>query len=452
MTAPSPVATSPDRVRHRAAVIGLTVTLVLIAAAIAIPLLTGWEVRAGKLAPLHSIFVARVGPGTPLAILLAVLAVIYAPRVVHLPWRRLLAVVYGYGVAWMVALATVYGVEGLGGILDNRTEYLGTARAVTDFAETLRIYIDHIPIDSPDNWPVHIAGHPPGALLFFVVLVRLGLGSALASGIVITLIAGTTALAVMSTARRFGAEDLARRAAPFLTIGPAALWMCVSADAMFAAVAAWATFLLAVAATSARLWVQIAAGLGSGVLYGSCVMMSYGLPLLGILAITVLILGRSWRPFPFAVAGAVAVVGAFAVAGFAWWEALPVLSERYWDGIASDRPGAYWTWANLAAVAISAGPLVGAGIAVAVVEVVRRDDVDRAAARRVAWLALAGVGMCIAATLSQMSRAEVERIWLPFVPWMLLATALLPERWRRAGLIGQAAFAIVVQTLFYTRW
>jgi hypothetical protein len=285
-----------------------------------------------------------------------------------------------------------------------------------------------------------------------VVLVRLGLGSAIASGIVITLIAGTTALAVMATARRFGAEDLARRAAPFLTIGPAALWMCVSADAMFAAVAAWATLLLAVAATSARLSVQAAAGLGAGVLYGSCVMMSYGLPLLGILAVTVLVLARSWRPFPFAVAGAVAVVGAFAVAGFAWWEALPVLRDRYWDGIASDRPGEYWTWANLAAVSISAGPLVGAGIAVAFVEVAHRGDAGRAAERRVAWLALAGLGMCIAATLSQMSRAEVERIWLPFVPWMLLGTALLPDRWRRAGLIGQAAFAIVVQTLFYTRW
>ena len=34
-----------------------------------------------------------------------------------------------------------------------------------------------IPIDAaPDNWPVHIAGHPPGALLFFVLLDRIGLG------------------------------------------------------------------------------------------------------------------------------------------------------------------------------------------------------------------------------------------------------------------------------------
>ena len=30
-----------------------------------------------------------------------------------------------------------------------------------------------------------------------------------------------------------------------------------------------------------------------------------------------------------------------------------------------------------------------------------------------------------------MSKGEVERIWLPFVPWLLIACALLPERWRR---------------------
>ncbi|WP_194411031.1 hypothetical protein [Microbacterium cremeum] len=447
------LAPDAERTRRRAARIGLAVTAVLVVAAMAVPAITGWEMRAGAFPPLHSIFVARVGPGTPAAILLAVVAAVYAPRAMRWPWRRLLVAVYGYGVAWMLSLATVYGIEGIGGILDHRTEYLATAREVTDFGETLRIYIDHIPLDSADNWPVHIAGHPPGALLFFVVLVALGLGTALAAGLVITLLAGTTAVAVMVTARRFGAEHYARRAAPFLAVGPAAIWMSVSADAMFAAVAAWATVLLAVAATSARFVVQSLAGLASGLLYGCCVMFSYGLPLLGLLAVTVLVLARAWRPLPFAVAGALLVVGAFAFAGFAWWEALPVLTERYWAGIARHRPGEYWTWANLAAVAICAGPWVGPGLAVAVTDAVTRGSAaDTRVRRKVALLALAGLAMCIAATLSQMSRAEVERIWLPFVPWMLLGTALLPERWRRTGLIVQASFAIVAQTLLYTRW
>jgi hypothetical protein len=46
----------------------------------------------------------------------------------------------------------------------------------------------------------------------------------------------------------------------------------------------------------------------------------------------------------------------------------------------------------------------------------------------------------------------VERIWLPFVPWLLLTTALLPERWRRWGLLLQVAWALAVQQLLYTSW
>ena len=59
---------------------------------------------------------------------------------------------------------------------------------------------------------------------------------------------------------------------------------------------------------------------------------------------------------------ALGVVLAFAALGFAWWDAYPVLRERYYDGIAADRPYSYWWWGNLAALAVSAGPLVGAGL------------------------------------------------------------------------------------------
>ena len=446
---PSPMVVGPTPTRSRRAMIGLISTLTLIVAAMAVPAVTGWEVRAGQFAPLHSIWVPRIGPGTPAAILLGAFAAVWAPRVATWSWGRLLATVYGSGVAWMLALATVDGVEGIGSILDDKTEYLQTARRVDDIGVFLRSYIAHIPLDSDDNWPVHLAGHPPGAALFFIGLVRIGLGDAILAGLVVTLIAGTTAIAVMLTARRLGAGRYARSAAPFLAVGPAAIWMCVSADAMFAACAAWATMLLAVSATTSRRRTQCLAGLGAGLLYGACAMFSYGLPLLGVLAVTVLALARSWRPVLWAAPAALSVVLVFAAAGFAWWEAFPVLRERYWAGIAQHRPGLYWTWANLAAVAVCAGPMVGAGLAVAVSDVRRKGNAGR---RAVAWLTLAGLGMCIAATLSQMSRAEVERIWLPFVPWMLLATGLLPARWRRAGLVVQIGFALAVQHLFFTRW
>ena len=167
-------------------------------------------------------------------------------------WPALLLAAFGTGLAWMLSLATVDGAEGLSAILETQYEYLRTARAVTDVGALLRDYIAHIPLDSPDNWPVHIAGHPPGAVLFFVALVQLGLGGGLAAGIVVTVVAATTPVAVLLALRRLGAETGARRAAPFLVLGPAAIWMSVSADAVFGAFGAWGLCALAFAATARR--------------------------------------------------------------------------------------------------------------------------------------------------------------------------------------------------------
>ncbi len=145
---------------------------------------------------------------------------------------------------------------------------------------------------------------------------------------------------------------------------------------------------------------------------------------------------------PIAAGAALAMVLAFAVAGFSWWEAFPVLRERYWDGVASDRPMTYWWWGNLAALAICAGPLVGAGLAM----------LRRSTDRTVLLLVGAAVLMVALADASRMSKSEVERIWLPFVPWLTVSVALLPERWRRWGFGLQVATALAVQHLLYTSW
>jgi hypothetical protein len=297
-------------------------------------------------------------------------------------------------------------------------------------------------VDSPGQWPVHIAGHPPGALTTFVALVRLGLGSGLEAGLVVTLLAASTAVAVLVTLRELGAEELARKAAPFLVVGPAAVWQCVSADGMFAAFAAWGMCALALGAVRRSVGWSVVAGL----LLGWCVMCSYGLPLLGLLAVALLVAARSWRPVVPAVLAALAVVLAFVPFGFAWWEALPVLQDRYWAGVAHNRPAAYWMWGNLAALAFSAGPLAFAGVA----HTLAQKPTQRS--RAVWWLVLGAVAMVVAADCSQMSRAEVERIWLPFVPWLLLGCALLPDRWRRAGLVLQVGVALAVQHLLATGW
>ncbi|MGR2752538.1 hypothetical protein [Agromyces arachidis] len=454
-------ATHPDEApvarRRRIAVaaapwIGVGVALALIVLAMVVPPLLGQSVHIRSFPPLHAEWMPRLGPGTVPAVLLALAAATWGVGLAQrLRWGALLAVVYAAAVAWMVSLATVDGWDGIGRILEHPYEYLGTAREVTDFGATLRDYVAHIPLDSVDNWPVHIAGHPPGALLFFVVLVRLGLGDGLAAGIVVVLVGATTAVAVLTLLRRFGAEAAARRAAPFLAMGPAAIWFAVSGDGMFAAVAAWGLCALGFAATARGTPATVAWSVAAGLLLGYCVMLSYGLPILGILALAVLVLGRDWKPLPIAAGAALAVVLAFAAYGFAWWEAFPVLVERYWDGVASRRQFTYWVWGNLAALSISAGPLVGAAVATAGVRSAGWRQEARPE-RIVILLALAAAATVLAADLSQMSKAEVERIWLPFVPWLLVGAALLTERWRRAGFAGQLAFALVVQHLLQTSW
>jgi len=56
----------------------------------------------------------------------------------------------------------------------------------------------------------------------------------------------------------------------------------------------------------------------------------------------------------------------------------------------------------------------------------------------------------VAADLSGLSKAEVERIWLPFAVWLLVAVAHLPAHTHRWWLAGQALTALAVNHLLWT--
>ena len=430
---------------------GLTVALALVAAAIVVPPLRHWEVQASlhpvrPFAPLAGWVDPRVGPGTPVAVALGLAAVVWGPGLAaRLRWRALLVTTYVVTAAWTLALAFVDGRAGLTHEIVNHNEYLPTARQVHDVPALIRGFADRIPAGVPGSWPTHVAGHPPGALLLFVGLVGIGWGGAFASALVLTLVGCTTPVAVLVTLRRLGVEDVARRAVPFLALAPAAIWVAVSADGVFAAVAAWGLAAVATATGPDRGVVVWGWGLLGGLLLGSCLLLSYGLPLLALLVLAVLAAGRSWRPFPAVALGAVVPVLGFAALGFRWWEAYPVLQDRYWAGIAAGRPASYWFWADLAALLICAGPVLGAAVGSLVAE-------GRRSPRAVRLLVAASGVAVLAADASRMSKGEVERIWLPFVPWLLLATACLPPRWRRPMLGVQVVVALLVQHLVLTNW
>lgn len=438
--------------RSSAAGIGLAVAVALIAAAIVIPALTGWKVYANSFPPLHAELSPRLGWGTIPALVLAALGVRFSVDVAaRLRWRALLWVTFAVALAWTTSLALVDGLSGLGAVLGSSHEYLPTANSITNVGATLREYISRIPVGSLGQWPTHVAGHPPGAVLFFWALVQVGLGSWFVAGPIVIVLGSTVPVAVALTLRRLGAEQAARHALPFLVLGPAAIWMGVSADGMFTAFAAWGLYCLTLAATS-ETWRGTAAwGVTAGLVLGYCVFLSYGLVLLGVLAVAVLAIARSWRALVWAVGGASVVAVGFAAGGFAWWQAYPVLVERYWDGIASRRPLEYWIWGNFAALAVSAGPLVGSAIAPAA-SGLRRWREWSAERRVVVLLTLAAAVTILLADASGMSKAEVERIWLPFVPWLLVGTGLLNEKWRRWGIAIQVVFALLVQHLLFTGW
>ncbi|MFR9776586.1 hypothetical protein ACL02O_11080 [Micromonospora sp. MS34] len=478
----------------------LAVEAALLAAAVVVGLVLnrrGVGLHADA-APLYATWRPHAGWGTLPAVLIA--AAVFGPG---LPWARtarwgpLLAAGWLAAVAWTLSLALVDGWSaGLTRRLTVQAEYLHEVPGVVDIPRMLAGFTGRILDFQPDSWSTHTAGHPPGALLVFVWLDRIGLGGGTAAALCCVLVGATAAVSVPVTLRALGAADAARAVLPFLVLLPGAVWLGASGDAIFTGVVAAGLALLAVRGP--------VAALAGGLLLGFALHLSYGFVLVGALAVAVLALRRDRRRAAAlaATAGVVAVTALFVLAGFRWWEGYDRVVERYYQGWAADRPYGYWVWANLAALLLSAGPVLGPALrraALAARAVWRSPDVaskrdrqprdDRprpgpatrpTMSRAVARLSLPGrepaaltapgrwlvaraarlgptvllpaaaASVVLAADLSGMSKAEVERIWLPFVVWLLVAVAHLPAPARRWWLVGQALTALAVNHLLLT--
>ena len=422
----------------RRCVTSALLALILVGAAVAV----GWWLNshgAGVQAstpPLYALWRPHVGPGTLPAVALAVAVIVWGPALsARLPWRSLLACGYAGSVAWTFALAMVDGWQaGIATRLTVDAEYLWEVPGVGSIGGLLRGFTGRILDFQPDSWNTHVSGHPPGVLLLFVALDRIGLGGGGIAGMLCILVFGLTAVAVPVTLSVLGSGEAARSSVPFLVLFPGAVWAGVSADGLFAGVTAAGLALLAVALVRRSLW----AGLASGLLLGYALYLSYGMVLIGVLALAVVVLARRYFALVWAFTGALVVVAAFTIAGFWWLDGYHLVVERYYQGIAADRPYAYWVWANLAAFLLSAGPLV----------ILLRFRWPRPAS----ILPLAAVLTVLIADVSGLSKAEVERIWLPFAVWIPAAADLLPVPSRRWWLGVQAAIALLVVHLLHTVW
>lgn len=402
-----------------------------------VDLFLGWP-------PLLAVWLPHVGPGTPVAVAVAVLVVARGPELAERAgWRPLLAAGYAASAVWTLGLALVDGwTRGVVERLSSDQEYLHDVPRVTDIGAMLRTFDQFILTDQPVHWTTHVGAHPPGVFLFYVVLDRLGLGDGGAAGVVTVLIGASAGIAVAVAVRALSGEDLARRVLPFAVLFPGAVWVGVSADGMFAAVLAWGVALLAVGATGHGGRADGAA-LAGGVLLGWALYQSYGLVLGGLVALAVVAATRRWRAVGFAALGVGLVVLAFTLAGFWWFTGLERTRVIYAASVAATRPYAYFVWANLAAVAFAVGPAVLAGIR-------RAAASPRALPLGALLLAAGGLAALLAADLSGLSKAEVERIWLPFGVWLVIPCALLPRV--RPWLAAQAAFTLAVNHLLLTVW
>lgn len=378
------------------------------------------------------------GPGTLVAVGAGLAVAAVAPVVGRLRWRWLLLVVLALAVVWPVALNTTRGAQGLTAPLTREDdEYLPEIGAVGSPGAFLRGFPDHI-----DDYNVHVRSHPPGFLLLLWSMDEVGLGGAGWAAALCILGGAVAAPAVLIATRDVAGEGAARRAAPFVAVSPAALWVATSADAFYAGTGAVGLAALMVATGRPGRRGDGWALLG-GLALGACLLFSYGLALLWLVALPVVAHRRRVRPVLIAVAAAAAVLGLSALAGLDYLAAFAATRREVAESVQRTRPFTFSIVSNLAALAIACGPATVAGL------VWLRE--------RTLWRVVGGALLAVVlACLIGLSRGEVERIWLPFTVWLLAAgaavTARQGHRALRPWLGTQVLVAVVVQTIARTGW
>jgi hypothetical protein len=392
--------------------------------------------------PLHAAFEPMVSQGLALPVAVAVVALLLAPRLERLAWRPMLFSWWALGAGWAFALAASRGLHRVTAPIEHASEYLAVVPRVSSLVGFLSGFVDHLA-----SFPTHVQGHPPGFVLVAWALREVGAGGSGWLALMIV-VGGTGAVPLaLVCARDVIDEGWARRAAPFLAIGPPAIWIATSADGFFTGVGAVAVTLLVLASNRAgrdRAHLAIA----GGVAFGACLLLSYGLVLLAVVPMVVIVARRAWSVLVVAAAAGLAVLLAVAAMGFWWLDGLRATQERYHAGIASRRPYELFLVVNLSILAIALGPAIAVAI-------------GRLRDRRCWLLVGAALAAILLANVSGLSKSEVERIWLPFMPFVALSAGALAAR--RGGSLRtldtatgwialQACAAVVVESVVRTAW
>jgi hypothetical protein len=312
----------------------------------------------------------------------------------------------------------------------------------------------------------HGATHPPGLILLLAGVKALGFGDAVEAELACSGFAALSAVPLYGAARRLAGDEAARFAVPlFLFAGSVVAFAVLAMDvvSMFLAVTALYGFAVALTAPTRDSSGRRRAGplLGGalwGLAYGAASFCTFTVMLVA-LGWAVILVERQrdpefvfrdrWLPLLIGPAVFLLFYGALFV-GFGY-RPLHVLARNLDAFALSDdaqRSYARSLLGNPIAFLGSLGlPLMGLAahsIGGAVLRLFRRDDL------RTVSLVLAAALPPLAATLLGKPRAEVERIYLPFVPLLVIAASAAARAWYRRSarwLYGFAVPALVVQAV-----
>lgn len=399
--------------------LGGWVALVAVAAAVGITLAD--QDIALHAAPFAGRWAWRPEPGLLLAGAFGGAVVAAGPGVAaRASWPVVRLAAGGSAVAMVVAVNAAHGWDRLTAPLTNRHEYEPFAATIGSPRRFVEGFVESIP-----DLPIHVRAHPPLATLAPWALDQVGLAGAGWWAAAAILGWGVAVAAALTALRAVAGEAEARRAAPGVVLLPAVLWAGTSADAFFAGVGA-VGIALVVCRPGGR-----TGEVAGGAVLGATMMLSYGLTLLWAVPAAVAWQRRRADGLAAAAAGAALVLAASALAGFWWLDGLAATRAEYWSGVAGERPLAYLALlGNPAVLAVAAGPAVVVGLW-----------------RHRNALTLGALGAVLLADASLMSAGEVERIWLPFLPWLGLAS-----RGGRGWLAAQVAVTVTVALVLQTRW
>jgi methylthioxylose transferase len=391
------------------------------------PFVSPWAPRAGALAAVSAAVLVAGALAAPLAArhLRSPLAFASALFLLALTLGLALNLARDGTRGWYAIFQT-----GPHGSFEAKWEYLPGLPALSYGAH---FFLDHFAELVP-ALPVNPAGHPPGLLL---TLHGLGIDSARGMAALCIGTGALTAPLAYDLGRTLGDEERGRTAGLLTAFAPSLLLFGItSADYIYATLGIAAACLLVRPGAAAR-------GGGAAVLAVAAFFSWLLLAVAAWAALVVLLRDGRRRAVQLAAVCAVAVAGLNgALAAWTGYDPIGALRSTeavYRNSLASVRPYAFWAFGSPTAWLVMLG-LPTAWLALRSLS--RRDP---------AALALGAVVM--AAAVLGFTKAETERIWLPFVPLACVAAAASIElRKVRPLLMALAAQALAVELLFYTIW